>query len=402
MTSVTAEGLRVAVIGAGIAGLATAVGLVRSGAAVTVFEEAPTVRSGGSGLTVFAGGLRALDSLGLGARFRALTDGDVRLLRGGQRAPDGRWLARIPADAVAEMRVVDRGDFHRLLVDALGSAASVRTGTRVDSADPDGAVRWTTADGLPQEETFDLVVGADGMRSQVRTAFSDDPGRRYAGYGAWRGITRGPVDLGGEAGETWGMRTRFGIAPLADGRVYWFAVATMPEVAVFHDETAVLEGLFGTWHDPIPEILSATHPTAVHRLPILELAGHLSSYVRGRIVLVGDAAHAMTPNLGQGGGQGLEDAAQLCAGLADVLTDLPPQRAPVDGVATALASYDALRRPRSQRIARLSRLIGDVAHLPGPRLTRVRDAVLDLTPEPALRRQIRQVQEWDGPGVHVR
>src|SRR5699024_9741561 len=121
-------------------------------------------------------------------------------------------------------------------------------------------------------------------------------------------------------------------------------------------------------------------------------AGHLSSYVRGRIVLVGDAAHAMTPNLGQGGGQGLEDAAQLCAGLADVLTDLPPQRAPVDGVATALASYDALRRPRSQRIARLSRLIGDVAHLPGPRLTRVRDAVLDLTPEPALRRQIRQVQ----------
>jgi 2-polyprenyl-6-methoxyphenol hydroxylase-like FAD-dependent oxidoreductase len=405
VTGVTAEGLRVAVVGAGIAGLATAVGLVRSGAAVTVFEEAPAVRSEGSGLTVFAGGLRALDALGLGARFRALTDGDVRLLRGGQRAPGGRWLARIPTDAVAEMRVVDRGDFHRMLLDSLGPAASIRTRTRIDAADPDGTVRWTTADGLPQEETFDLVVGADGMRSQVRTAFPDDPGRRYAGYGAWRGITRGPVDLGGEAGETWGVRTRFGIAPLADGRVYWFAVATMPEEAVFHDETAVLESLFGRWHDPIPEILSATDSTAVHRLPIFELAGDLATYVRGRIVLVGDAAHAMAPNLGQGGGQGLEDAAQLCASLADAPTDVLPQggdTAPVDGVATALASYDALRRPRSQRIARMSRLIGDAAHLPGPRLTRVRDAILGLTPESALRSRIRQVQEWDGPGVHVR
>lgn len=399
-----AESLRVAVVGAGIAGLATAVGLTRAGATVTVFEEALTVRSAGSGLTVFGGGLRALDALGMGDTFRALTDADVRLLRGGQRTPDGRWLAAIPSDAVAEMRVVDRGDFHRMLLRAVGSDATIRTGARVTSAAPDGTLRWETGEGHHRSESFDLVVGADGMRSNVRTAFQDDPGGRYAGYGAWRGITSVPVDLDGEAGETWGVRTRFGMAPLADGRVYWFAVATMPEEAVFHDEPAALEALFGHWHDPIPRLLATTDPTSVHRLPILELARDLGSFVNGRIVLVGDAAHAMTPNLGQGGGQGLEDAAELCHLLADHARTadhvLPADHA--HGVDEALARYDARRRPRSQRISRLSRLIGDVAHVPGPRLTRLRDTILSLTPEAALRRRVRAVQEWDGPGGRVR
>lgn len=410
------RGLRIAIVGAGIAGLAAAIGSARAGATVTVFEEAPAVRSGGSGLTVFSGGMRALDSLGLGAPFRDLTDGDVRLLRGGQRAPDGRWLARLPSDAVTEMRVVDRGDFHRLLVGAVPESVVIRTGARVISATMDGRVRWSCTDCDVHEEVFDLVVGADGMRSVVRQAFPDDPGGRYAGYGAWRGITSHPVDLRGEAGETWGVRTRFGMAPLSDGRVYWFAVATMPEDAVFHDEASAVDALFGSWHAPIPELIAATEPSSVHRLPILELAGELASFVRGRIALIGDAAHAMTPNLGQGGGQGLEDAAELCAVLgpsfparplrtpsaltASALTPSTPAPSAGDPewIADALALYDARRRPRTQRIARTSRLLGDIAHRPGAGLSRVRDALLAAAPESALRAQARAVQEWSGPG----
>lgn len=390
------RGLRIAIVGAGIAGLAAAIGSARAGAIVTVFEEAPAVRSGGSGLTVFSGGMRALDSLGLGAPFRDLTDGDVRLLRGGQRAPDGRWLARLPDDAVTEMRVVDRGDFHRLLVGAVPESVVIRTGARVISATMDGRVRWSCSDCRPHEEVFDLVVGADGMRSVVRQAFPDDPGGRYAGYGAWRGITSHPVDLRGEAGETWGVRTRFGMAPLSDGRVYWFAVATMPEDAVFHDEAAAVDALFGSWHAPIPELIAATDPASVHRLPILELAGELASFVRGRIALIGDAAHAMTPNLGQGGGQGLEDAAELCTVLGPSF--LAPSVGDPEWMADALALYDARRRPRAQRIARTSRILGDIAHRPGTGLSRVRDALLAAAPESALRAQARAVQEWSGPG----
>lgn len=238
------------------------------------------------------------------------------------------------------------------------------------------------------------MVAADGLRSAVRRTWPADPGIRYAGYSAWRGITERPVDLHGEAGETWGVAQRFGLVPLTDGRVYWFAVATMPEDARLEDEMAAVRATFGHWHAPIPALLDATPADRVHRLPICELAGRLPSYVRGRTALLGDAAHAMTPNLGQGGGQAMEDAAVLTVVLDGLARADAPDPVRVDA---ALARYDALRRPRSQRIARMSRLVGQMGHVRGAAASRLRDRVLRLTPERALVRQIRQVQSWEPP-----
>ncbi|MCK1802272.1 FAD-dependent monooxygenase [Brevibacterium sp. R8603A2] len=403
--------MRIGIVGAGIGGLCAAIGLQRAGAQVTVFEQAPVLRAGGSGLSVFANGLRALDVIGVGDAFRQATSAEVRELRGGQRRPDGAWLARIPTEAVAELRVIDRAVLHDLLLDHL-APGTVRSGYRIVRADPDGSVvvdpgREPEADGAPapgqdaeagpsgtSDESFDLVVAADGLRSTVRRSWPGDPGIRYAGYSAWRGITDRPVDLYGEAGETWGIRQRFGLAPLSDGRVYWFAVATMAQDVRIEDEMAAVRATFGHWHAPIPALLEATPADRVHRLPINELAGPLPSYVRGRTVLLGDAAHAMTPNLGQGGGQAMEDAAVLTVALGGLARDDAPD--PVQ-VGSALARYDALRRPRSQRIARMSRLVGQMGHVRGAAVSRVRDQVLRLTPERALVRQIRQVQGWEPP-----
>ncbi|MGY1747562.1 FAD-dependent monooxygenase [Blastococcus sp. SYSU D00695] len=383
--------MRVAVVGAGIGGLAVAAGLQRGGAEVVVLERAAHLRPVGSGLSLFGNGLTALDSLGLGPAVRALAGLGAAGLQAGQRRPDGRWLARTPASAVARLRVVHRADLHRALAGALCGDA-LRTGADVVAVSADGEVRL--GDGA--RERYDLVVAADGIRSRVRAGWPGDPGLRYAGYSAWRGVTERPVDLRGAAGETWGRGRRFGMAPLRDGRVYWFGVASLPAGVVLPDEHGELVRSFAGWHEPIAELIAATPPREVSRIDVHDLAGPVPTFVRGRVVLLGDAAHAMTPDLGQGANQALEDAATLVRLAAGIAGDPRPG---AGAVAAVLARYEALRRPRTQALARRARSVGAVAQAAGPLSSRLRDALLRLTPPSALARPLLRVQDWQPPGA---
>lgn len=395
--------MRIAIVGAGIGGLSTAAGLQRAGAQVTVFERAAEVRAGGSGLSVFANGLRALESLGLGPQFAAITDKQAESFAAGQRRPDGRWIAQIPSDSVGELRIVDRTDLHRVLLDAL-EEGTVRTSAEVTSARGDGTVTIGPVPESDSPERFDLVIGADGLNSQVRDTVEPGIGPRYSGYSCWRGITDRPVDLRGAAGETVGRGLRFGIAPLIDGRVYWFAVANMPKDASFADDKAAVRDLFSGWHAPIAELIEATPAQRIQRTAISDLATDLSTFHRGRIVLLGDAAHAMTPNLGQGGGQALEDAATLTALLAPVIetasdsTDAAAQIAAAE-IDRQLHLYDRLRRRRSQSIAAKSRLLGAVFQIQSPVLSGLRDAVFTAVPSRFTAAQAASVQRWEPPDI---
>ena len=448
--------VRIAIVGAGIGGLAAAAGLQRAGAEVTVFERAPEVRAGGSGLSIFANGLAALDFLGLGAQLAAISDSSVEGLAAGQRRADGRWIARVPRDAVSALRIVDRADLHRILLAAL-APGTVRTGAEATAATTDGTLSVapgpadfpspagsavspspagsadsaaspspagcadsvafsnsadSTASVSPTDSPassgrrssaesamrtpFDLIIGADGLHSRMRTVIAGQTvAPRYSGYSAWRGITSVTVDLRGAAGESVGHGRRFGIAPLADGRVYWFAVANMPENAVFADEKGTVEQMFTGWHCPIGELIDATDAEAIHRTPISDLSRRLAGFCRGRVVLVGDAAHAMTPNLGQGGGQALEDAATLTALLTPWLNQGGEiSRLVVDDV---LRRYDSLRRPRAQAIALRSRLMGQVFQLESPLAAWMRDAVFSAVPARFIAAQAASVQKWSPP-----
>ena len=383
--------MRIAVIGAGIGGLAVAAGLQRAGAEVVVYERASEIRAVGAGLSLFGNGFAALDALGLGDQVRALGGTGLTLLAG-QRKPSGQWLSRTPPAAVAELAVVHRADLHRILLAAL-TPGTVRCGAEVGAVFDGGTALTLTSD--PQRvERFDLIVAADGIRSRVRAGWSTDPGVRYAGYTAWRGVTSKPVDLLGAAGETWGRGHRFGIAPLQDGRVYWFAVASMPAATVIQDEYAAVSTLFRSWHAPIADLIAATDRAAVFRLDINEMAGPVPSFRRGRCVLLGDAAHAMTPDLGQGGNQALEDAATLVR-LIGVAADAPAGSS-IDPV---LADYDRLRRPRTQMLARRARLLGKVAQAGGVVTARLRDAAMLLLPDNVTGRQLLAVQRWQPPPV---
>lgn len=378
--------MQVVVIGAGIAGLTTAYGLRAAGADVRVLERRRERAAHGSGLSLMPNGLAALDALGLDAAVADLTGGHGPA-GGGTRRPDGTWLGRVGRDVVGALRVVHRAELHARLVDTL-APGTVRFGADARLVEPrTGRVR---VDGA--ELCADLVVGADGVGSATRSALRLDPGLRWAGYGAWRGVTTGPVpDV--EPAETWGRGRRFGVVPLPDGRVYWFGVEPRRDAPAGDPRSRVLDA-FGHWHDPIARVVAATPEAGISWTDIHDLVRPLPTYTRGRVVLAGDAAHAMTPNLGQGANQALEDAATLVGLLTPIAAGAPE---PLD-LRSRLARYDAVRRRRSQAVAAASRRVGAIAQASDPVLVAVRDALARAVPPALAARQMRDLARWSPPG----
>ncbi|WP_280503873.1 FAD-dependent monooxygenase [Nocardia farcinica] len=371
----------VIVVGAGIGGLATAIAFTRLGRPVRVLERTPELAAPGAGLSLWPNALRALDALGIGdrVRSRAVEHGSA-----GIRDSRGRWLSEFDLPALAQRYglpiVVHRADLLDILRSAL-PAGAIRTGVTVTEARPDGLVRHTGG-----EIRADLIVGADGINSVVRRAVAGTVHPVYSGYTAWRVVVApsGPVT---EFGESWGRGLRFGFAPLTDGRIYAFACANKPEGAPSAGLAEVRE-LFGDWHDPIPALLAAADPAAVLHHDIYRLPG-LKSFVAGRIALLGDAAHAMSPNLGQGACQALEDAVVLAAVVAE---------SGVAGTAETgsdgLARYDRLRRPRTRMIAARSDRLGAVGQLSSRPVVAARDAVMRMTPPSAQFRALAPILDW--------
>lgn len=380
--------MRVAVVGAGIGGLAVACGLSRGGAEVTVFEARPTPDAEGVALSLFDNGLVALDLLGTGDAVRALSLDQVPDLPAGLRDQRGRWLSRTGPRALASAHVVTRRELHSVLRAPIEDA--ICAGLRVDEVSDDGRVRLGDGETLPP---CDLVVAADGLRSRVRAGLPGDPGVRYSGYYAWRGVTRHPVDHGfvQGLGELWGRGRRFGLAPLRSGHFYWFATAAASWDAPPAPTLAAVRQHFRGWHGDVTTMLDAADPDQVSCLPICALPAPPPSLTRGRTVLLGDAAHAMTPDLGQGANQALEDAAQLVFSLGSLVSQGRPDPA---AVTAALRHYDAARRPRAGRLITGSRQMGRIGQLRAAPAVATRNAVLRLTPTAMTDRAALSVQMW--------
>ncbi len=375
--------MRIAVIGAGIGGLVAAAGLQRDGHEVAVYEQREDPSPVGAGLTLFGNAFDALDALGLGEAVRSVSSGAIASLRAGQRRPSGRWLLTAPPRATASMRSVHRVDLHRVLIDAL-EAGTVICGASAE-ASADGAPEITARG---RTEAFDLVIAADGIRSRTRRVLDLDTGLRYAGCTAWRGVTAHPVDLRGEAGETLGRGRIFGIVPLPDDRVYWYATRNAPLGTVFPDEPETLRRMFEDWHIPVRECIVATPPDQVLRHDIYDLAAPLASFTRGRTVLLGDAAHAMTPNLGQGAGQAVEDAATLTLLL---------RARDREDIEDSLRRYSDMRRARTRSLWGRSRATGRLVQAAHPVAAALRDTALALTPGGAMGAMTRRLGTWPRP-----
>jgi 2-polyprenyl-6-methoxyphenol hydroxylase-like FAD-dependent oxidoreductase len=361
----------VIVVGAGIGGLSAAIGLREAGHEVVVLEQAPRIEPVGAGITLFANAMRALERLGVRDAVASL---GAAAQHSAILTSDGRELAQVPPDLLAGAYALHRADLHHVLAQFVGEG-TVSLGVKVGAIeqDADGVV-VRDADG--HEHRAELVVGADGLRSFVRSAISKAK-PKYGGYTAWRGVAAKAFDPG-RVTESWGIGERFGVVDIGHRRTYWFATKNAKEGEA--DETggrkAELQRRFANWHEPIAAVLEATHDNAILRNDVYHLAP-LSTWHRGRVVLLGDAAHATTPGVGQGAAQAIEDAVVLSAQLA--------QRGELDDL---LTEYEAARIGRTTFVQQQSRRADKIAQLGNPFLCRLRNQVMARLPERARRRQL--------------
>lgn len=369
---------RIGVVGAGIAGLATAIGLQRRGHHVTVVEQR-TDTSSGAGISIWPNALAALDHLGLGDEVRAAGG---RITAGAARWYDGSWLRRPAAERMVRalgepLVVVQRSVLRDILAEALGQGSLHYGVAATDVAMAGDSVALQLSDGTV--ENFDAVVGADGTHSVLARHLNGPLRRRYVGYTAWRGIAAYALDPD-LAGETMGPGVETGHVPMGPDLTYWFATERVPEgQRAGEGELAYLRAKFAHWCEPIPSILAATSPADVLRDDLYDRAP-ARQWARGPIVLVGDAAHPMRPHLGQGGCQGLEDAAIL-AEFVDRAPDLP----------TAFARFVAFRRPRVAPLVRESAWFGKVVNMRPDFLSAAASRATGLIPEALLMRHLATV-----------
>jgi 2-heptyl-3-hydroxy-4(1H)-quinolone synthase len=377
---------RVVVVGGGIAGLVLARALSTRGVPVDVVERAQQLSTVGAGITLGANAMRIFERLGLAAELERRG----RRLRGGVISDArGRVLSSANLDDIearyGRSLAIERVHLHAVLHAAVsradGAPVALRFGTTVARLDESSSgIVCTLSDGTRLAAR--AVVGADGIRSRVRDLVWGPNEPAYAGYTCWRWTGRVPDGVP-ELVEMWGAGARVGLVPLPEDDVYAFFVANAPRYTPLDPaqrRASFVRHRFRAFGGAVPRVLAALGDDST------ELAHHdieevvQKPWVKGRVALAGDAAHAMTPNLGQGAAMAIEDVsvlAHLLAGEHDTTA--------------ALAAYEARRRPRVDDIQRRSRTFGAIAQWQAPLAVWARNTALRHTPERATRRTIERI-----------
>jgi 2-polyprenyl-6-methoxyphenol hydroxylase-like FAD-dependent oxidoreductase len=394
-----ADRLTATVVGGGIAGLASAVSLAQAGWRATVLERAPAFGEVGAGLAITGNGMEALAAIGVDAAIRAA---GYRTVPAGFQDRHGRWLTQIP-DTRADLRAIitiwgiHRQRLHAALREAAQAHGGVElvTGAEVTAVQPGhpagepATVAWRADTGSHARES-DLVVAADGVRSTVRAQLFPGVSPRYCGSTSWRAVIP-DSNSDGRLIETWGPGTEFGALRVSDSEIYWYGYFRHPEGACFDDELAAARDRFSGWSQRVLDIVAATTASQLMRHDVYHLPGGLPTYLRGRIVMIGDAAHAAVPTLGAGASTALEDG--VCVGRLIAA----PVTAGGD-LSAALAAFDLARRPRCRRIARLSAIVAKFgADLEGGWRQPVRNSLLRLTPARLLVKTGASLVHWTAP-----
>ncbi|TCK26933.1 FAD-dependent monooxygenase [Pseudonocardia endophytica] len=384
------DGRAAVVVGGGIGGLAASASLLRHGWEVTILERAPRFGEIGAGLAVTANGMAALDAIGSGDAVRAAGH---RLASLTYRNGRGRRLAALPVTPATTAVGIHRRRLHDALLAAVAGAHLV-AGAEVVGVDPGDAggaragVRWRDAVGELRREA-DLVVGADGLRSAVRSVLWPGSGPSYSGATCWRAVvddTAGTLPVDDGFTTFWGAGADAGVLSTGRDGVYWYLYLLHPPGATFDDELGTARRAVDGWAPELTELVAATDPSNLVRHDVFHVAPPLPSYVRGRVALAGDAAHALVPTMGQGANTALEDGVTLGPLLRGA------------DLAAGLRAYDTARRPRTQRIARRSLQVQRMgADLVGRWPRAVRDALLRLTPPGPMARAGARDITWTPP-----
>jgi 2-polyprenyl-6-methoxyphenol hydroxylase-like FAD-dependent oxidoreductase len=377
---------RVIVLGGGIGGLCTAINLRQIGVDVVVYEQAEVLSQVGAGLTIWANAIKVLRKLGLAD---AVIRAGSKIERGQIRTAGGRILSLSEPGEFERLFgeptvAIHRADLHEILLSAL-PAGIVRLGAKCTGFEQEAeSVSVRFADG--HTDRSDLVVGADGIHSATRRQLFPEVRLRYSGYTAWRGVvtTRDEVALG-VTSESWGCGSRFGIVRVDKERVYWFATANAPAgiSLTAAERKSFLRQKFRGWHHPIELLLESTPAEEILHNDIYDLKP-MKNWSKGRVVLLGDAAHPTTPNMGQGACMAIESSLVLTRSLLQE-GDLP----------RALHLYETERMPRTAWITDQSWKIGRIGQLENPLTCGVRDFLLRIAPARITRKTLEKAAGYD-------
>jgi 2-polyprenyl-6-methoxyphenol hydroxylase-like FAD-dependent oxidoreductase len=381
--------MRIVIVGGGIGGLAAALALRREGFEPQVFEQSPALLEVGAAIAMWPNAMRVLERLGLR---------ETLLARAG-RIEQARWLGRdgrlynrfsFP-DTGTPGVALHRADLQGALLHAL-PPETIRLGKTFEGFGVEGEeVRARFADGT--EVVCDVFVGADGWHSPTRAQLLGDGGPVYRGYTVWRGIAslEHPALPERTALEVYGAGSRFGIGPVGLRRTGWWATANeregTPELPREHQRK--LLRLCAGWCAPVTELIAATPTETIIRSAAYDRPP-AARWGVGRVTLLGDAVHPMTPNLGQGGCMAIEDAAVLARCLA--------KYADAD---RALRAYESHRRTRTARLATYSRRYGAVGQWRSAFATRLRGRLLSSLPAPLGRKLLSLIFDYDAYATEV-
>lgn len=362
------------VVGAGIAGCSAAIALADRGVRVQVVEKQAVWRFASSGIFVYSNGLEALRRLGvlpgiLDAGFPVADGRNVYLDQHGESIVDVHYPAG--ADGVPPVVGIRRAEMHRVLVGRLAElGVDVRLGataTGVRTASGGAYAEVDLSDGSRQR--VDLVVGADGIRSQLRAVVVGPHEPRSTGFGVWRSVHVRPPSVDVKI-LMMGVGKRLGIMPISRDQLYVFGTVLEPAGRWYPPEEwpRLMREKFAEFDGPARPLLDQlSADSEVLYTAVDEVAVPLPWHA-GRAVLIGDAVHASTPFMGQGGAMAVEDAVILAE-----LLDRPGD------VASTLGEFGERRHPRCEFVQAASRAVGEAGAQEDPASCRARDEGMRAT-----------------------
>lgn len=349
--------MKAIVIGAGIGGMSAAIALEKAGFETAVFEAVKEMKPVGAAISIWPNGVKCLNALGMKAQLRAL--GGNMAFMAYNDAHTGSPLTRFSLSPLVQQvgeypYPVARAELQAMLIDTYGRSR-IQFGKRVTQVEQTatGVTAWFD-DGSQAEGDF--LIAADGTHSVIRHyVLGESVERRYAGYVNWNGLVT--VDERIAPADQWttfvGEGKRVSLMPVSDNRFYFFFDVPLPK-GLSEDRSTLksdLRGYFSGWAEPVQRLIDNINPDTTNRVEIHDIEP-FSRFVKGRIALLGDAAHSTTPDIGQGGCAAMEDAVVLAQTLASHSL----------GIEDALLRYEARRVERTKDLVLKARKRCDVTH----------------------------------------
>lgn len=367
------------IIGAGIGGLATAIALEKKGYSTRIFEQAKAIKPVGAGIILANNAMQVFEKLGL--RIKIEQHGNpissMNITKANLKPLSKVDLSFFEQKYQVKNIAIHRGTLQQILIKALKNS-SLHLNHRLDKLEVDQQTSLLSFKNGKQIQSS-MLIGADGIHSVVRQHLFPKNEIRNAKQICWRGISQFnlPPEYRNELNEAWGKEDRFGFVQIAKDKVYWYALKSFKERSK-EFQVKDLENYFAQYNPLVQQLILNTAKTQIHTAEMTDLKPNHHWY-KGNICLIGDAAHAMTPNMGQGACQSIVDA-YLLANCMDKYKS--PE---------AFAVFQKLRLPNVHKVVKTSWMIGKMAHLSNPFLRAIRNQLMKWTPSSVSRKQSEQI-----------